>query len=143
MKKIKNIFGLSEDKPKTISILADGNNFKGDFTCQGPSQIDGTIEGTITSKDSVIIGETAVIDGVIKVNDITVFGKVFGSIEADKVEITETGVVTGKISTRILIVKEGSLFNGECVMKKTPGPTLHDEVAADFQTQTAIEEHLN
>ena len=84
------------------------------------SKVRGTFEkfnGTITSKNELIVGEAAHIDGNIHVGRIAISGTVVGKIKADqRVEIHRNGKVYSDIDTPALIIEEGAIFQGNCVM---------------------------
>jgi cytoskeletal protein CcmA (bactofilin family) len=110
--------GNVEEKELT-AFLADGTSFKGDLSFQGTVRIDGKFEGNITSKDSLVIGENAIVEGEISVGKIVISGKVSGNITATGlVEINSTAQVHGNIKTGLnkLIIHEGASFTGGCEM---------------------------
>lgn len=124
-------FGNVEEKELT-AFLADGTNFKGDLSFEGTVRIDGRFEGNITSKDSLIIGENAVVDGEIVVGRIIISGKVSGNITAPGlIEINSTAQVHGNIKAgpNRLIIHEGAIFSGGCMMESSDMPSS----TRDFQ----------
>jgi len=121
------------DEKELTAFLADGTNFKGDLSFEGTVRIDGRFEGNITSKDSLIIGENAVVDGEIVVGKIIISGKVSGNITASGlVEINSTAQVHGNIKTGAnkLIIHEGAIFSGGCEMGS---PDMLPSSTKDFQ----------
>jgi cytoskeletal protein CcmA (bactofilin family) len=80
-------------------------------------RIDGKFNGRITSKNELIVGESAHIEGDLHVGRIAISGTVVGKIVADqRVEIHRNGKVFSDIDTPALIIEEGAIFQGNCVM---------------------------
>ncbi len=107
-----------EDKELT-AFLSSGTNFKGDLTFEGTVRIDGRFEGNINSKDSLVIGENAVVDAEVHVGTIMISGRVSGNIAAkEAVEINSKAQVHGniKLSGNKLVIHEGAVFSGGCEM---------------------------
>lgn len=107
-----------EDKELT-AFLSTGTNFKGDLTFEGTVRIDGRFEGNINSKDSLVIGENAVVDAEIHVGKVVISGRVSGNIVAvESVEINSKAQVHGniKLSGNQLVIHEGAVFSGGCEM---------------------------
>jgi len=79
--------------------------------------IHGKVDGEVASEKNVIVAKTAYVKGPIKAKNVQVAGKVNGEIHAhDKLEIIESGEVTGSIITNDLIIKSGAKLNGKCKM---------------------------
>lgn len=99
---------------------------KGNLHNKGSILINGNVEGEIRSDENVTIGETASVAGPIIAKSILISGKVTGTIEAhEKLEIDPTGVATGDIKTKILIVREGAVFNGNSTMDRQHKDSAH------------------
>jgi len=64
------------------SYLGQGSKVRGKLNFEGPARIDGQIDGEIIAKDSIMIGEGAVVTGPIKAASVIVAGKVSGDIIA-------------------------------------------------------------
>jgi cytoskeletal protein CcmA (bactofilin family) len=98
-------------------FLDRGASFKGELEFEDTMRIDGKFNGKITSKNELIVGEAAQIDGDIHVGRIAISGTVVGKIVADqRVEIHRNGKVYSDIDTPALIIEEGAVFQGNCTM---------------------------
>ncbi|HEX7150463.1 MAG TPA: polymer-forming cytoskeletal protein [Thermoanaerobaculia bacterium] len=98
-------------------FLDRGSAFKGELEFEDTMRIDGKFNGRIHSKNELIVGESAHIEGDIHVGRIAISGTVVGKIVADqKVEIHRNGKVYSDIDTPALIIEEGAIFQGNCVM---------------------------
>ena len=98
-------------------FLDRGSSFKGELEFEDTMRIDGRFNGRIVSKNELIVGESANIEGDIHVGRIAISGTVIGKIIADqKVEIHRNGKVYSDIDTPALIIEEGAIFQGNCTM---------------------------
>ena len=101
-------------------FLDRGSSFRGELEFEDTMRIDGRFNGKITSKNELIVGESATIDGEIHVGRIAISGTVMGKIRADqKIEIHRSGKVFADLDTPTLIIEEGALFQGNCAMGET------------------------
>src|SRR5947208_16810138 len=98
-------------------FLDHGSSFKGELEFEDTMRIDGRFNGKIISKNELIVGESAHIDGNIHVGRIAISGTVVGKIKADqRVEIHRNGKVYSDIDTPALIIEEGAVFQDNCVI---------------------------
>jgi len=104
-------------KSEINAFLGENTNFKGVLAFEGTVRIDGHLEGEIVSKDTVVIGENAVVNAEINVGTVIISGKVTGDIIAtESLEINAPGEVHGNIKTPTLIIEKGVIFQGSCEM---------------------------
>jgi cytoskeletal protein CcmA (bactofilin family) len=100
------------------AYLDSGSKISGKLSFDGPTRIDGQVDGEITGKDSLTIGESAVVTAQIRAAAIIVAGKVSGDIIASqRIEIRPSAKVIGNLTAPILVVHEGALFEGHCSMQ--------------------------
>jgi len=95
------------NKNATPSIIGTDVVIKGNVISQGLIQLDGKIEGEINI-NSLTIGEQGWIDGSIEAQEVTVKGKVTGSINAIKVILEKTAQVTGDINHKTISIEAGA-----------------------------------
>ena len=106
-------------------FLDRGSSFKGELEFEDTMRIDGRFNGKIHSKNELIVGESAHIEGDIHVGRIAISGTVVGKIVADqRVEIHRNGRVYSDIDTPALIIEEGAIFQGNCVMGDRKGASV-------------------
>ncbi len=102
------------------AFLGKETYFKGVIQFEGTMRIDGKVEGEIVSDHTLIIGETAEIDGQVNVKTVVCGGKVSGEIASgESLQLVKPAKVRAKIRTQSLLIEEGVLFNGECEMPGT------------------------
>lgn len=98
-------------------FLDRGSSFKGELEFEDTMRIDGRFNGRIHSKNELIVGDSAHIEGEVHVGRIAISGTVVGKIIADqRVEIHRNGKVYSDVETPALIIEEGAIFQGNCVM---------------------------
>jgi cytoskeletal protein CcmA (bactofilin family) len=106
------------------AYLDAGSRISGKLYFETPARIDGQVEGEILAKDSLTIGESAVVAAQIKAASVIVAGKVSGDIIAvHRIEIKPSAKVLGNITAPTLAIQEGALFEGHCAMQAE----AHDE----------------
>jgi len=104
--------------------LGQGSRVEGKLSFEGSVRIDGEVQGEINAKDTVTIGETAVVSAKIHAKAVVLLGRLDGDVAAQKrVELRSPGKLTGNISTPSLVIHEGVVFEGHCAMgAKTARP---------------------
>ncbi|HEY0371645.1 MAG TPA: polymer-forming cytoskeletal protein [Thermoanaerobaculia bacterium] len=111
-------------------FLDRGSSFKGELEFEDTMRIDGKFNGRIRSKNELIVGESAHIEGEVHVGRIAISGTVVGKITADqRVEIHRNGKVYSDIDTPALVIEEGAIFQGNCVMGDKKGGSVTNLVA--------------
>ncbi len=93
------------------SIISADLKIVGDLHSNGDLQIDGAVEGDITSR-SLTVGESAVVRGSLVAEEVRVYGAVFGQIKANSVTLAKTAKVEGNIVHRALSMESGALLTG-------------------------------
>ncbi|MEK6742136.1 MAG: polymer-forming cytoskeletal protein [Nitrospirota bacterium] len=114
---LKKGSGVSAEHAEITAFLGKGTEFKGVLSFEGTIRVDGRVEGEILSKDTLIAGDEAHLQGEISVGTIISSGKIVGNVNASqKVHILAPGVIEGNIRTPKLIIEEGVTFDGKCEM---------------------------
>jgi len=99
------------------AYLDSGSKISGKLFFEGATKIDGQVDGEIHAKESLTIGESAVVTAQIKAASIVVAGKVSGDISAtSRIEIRPSAKVIGNLNAPTLVVHEGATFEGHCSM---------------------------
>lgn len=92
--------------------------FEGSISTSSSTRIDGKLIGKISGENTLIVGERGVILGEVKASEIIVYGRIEGIIDSERLEIKNTGIVTGDIFIDRLVVEEGGIYNGRCGMSE-------------------------
>ena len=133
-----------------FTFLGKGTSFKGIVTFDGTVRIDGRVEGEVHTGGAVIIGESAIIKGIIAAGSVAISGRVKGSVTAQqKVELQKPGILIGDIQSPVIMIEEGAHFHGMSNMgaekwvedegseSATPqDPGVHDLVAHRGKAKT-------
>ena len=82
-----------------------------------PTRIEGRLKGELRCTHLLVVGVTAVVEGMVKVEELRVEGTVRGEIiEARRIEIGPSGKLYGRLVTESVILHEGGIFEGSCRM---------------------------
>ncbi|MCW8858301.1 MAG: polymer-forming cytoskeletal protein [Deltaproteobacteria bacterium] len=108
---------IAIDKADIKAFLGPGSKFEGKLSFNEMVRLDGVFSGEIESSDTLVVGETAEIDGNINVGALILSGSFKGHIKATtSVELRAPAKVEGKIETPSLKVEDKVVFNGEIIM---------------------------
>jgi len=111
---------------KVEAFLGKGSKVVGTLTFSGPVELDGYVEGEVVAQDRLTIGESAVIHAKITGAEIVIKGTVNGDVFANKrLALKKPARVVGNISTSLLSIEEGVVFEGKSSMN---GPAKSVEV---------------
>ncbi|MFH0905204.1 MAG: polymer-forming cytoskeletal protein [bacterium] len=106
------------DNPNTI--IGHGVKVEGTLQTAGDIQINGEFKGKLITQGDVVIGEHAVVEADINGQNVYVAGEVVGDVNAiDKLEILETGKISGNVSSSALSVQPGGILMGSSAMHET------------------------
>ena len=99
------------------SVVAHSTVWTGDFESSGSLHIHGRVEGSLTARDSIFIAEEAEVEAVIRAANVTIAGKVRGSIHCtDRFEVLPHGKVAGDIHAPAIAIHDGALIAGDISM---------------------------
>ena len=111
--------GNQEDSGDIIAFVGEEVTFKGTIRYHGTVRVDGRLEGEISTDGNLIIGQKAVITAKIEAGTVTCQGRITGEILAkNRVKLLSPAVFDGSITTPLLSMDEGVMFNGSCNMSK-------------------------
>ncbi|MEQ8332997.1 MAG: polymer-forming cytoskeletal protein [Nisaea sp.] len=100
-------------KQAAPSILSADLVVNGNLVSEGDMQVDGTVEGDITSK-KLTISATAVVRGSIEAEAIVIAGAVTGQVKARHVTLNKTARVIADVVQERLTIEPGAFFEGNC-----------------------------
>jgi cytoskeletal protein CcmA (bactofilin family) len=106
------------DKAETHleTIVGAESSFQGTLRSKGSVRIDGKIEGGV-SAEGVILGDRGEVQGDISARTVVVGGKVTGNIHAtESLELLSKSQVFGDLHAPQLLIAEGAIFEGSCLM---------------------------
>lgn len=107
-------------KPKTdvvTGFLGSQTEFEGKLTFSGVVHLDGTFQGEIISRGTLVIGSASVVRAQVHASVLKIAGEVHGDLTAtERIELYPPARVYGNIRTPSLVVEEGVIFEGMCSM---------------------------
>jgi len=110
----------SGDTARETAFLGKGTRISGKISFEGTARIEGQVEGEIVANDTLLIGESALLNAQISGGTVVIHGKVTGDIHASKkLEIRSPGRLYGNVTTPSLVIEEGVIFEGHCSMGAT------------------------
>jgi cytoskeletal protein CcmA (bactofilin family) len=113
-----DVFAPRKPASEARAYLDQGCKISGKLEFEDAARIEGQIDGEIIARDSLVIGESAVVTAKIRASSVVVAGSVSGEITASqRIEIRASAKVSGNVSTPKLIVHEGAVFEGYCAMQ--------------------------
>jgi cytoskeletal protein CcmA (bactofilin family) len=102
-----------QSKPEVPSVISADMKVTGAVQSQGDLQVEGTIEGDVTSRNVSISG-SALVRGSVTADTVRVSGTVKGGLNAKSVTLTATAKVEGDIVHESLSIETGAGFEGQC-----------------------------
>ena len=102
------------------TIIGTDSKFKGDIEVSGGLRVDGSFDGNISALGKLSIGK----DGFIHSDSIKAAAAIIGgNVEAQLVapqlvRLESSSKFKGSITTEVLIIEQGAVFNGSSKMEK-------------------------
>ena len=101
----------------TINLIGTGTSIDGNITSNGDIRIDGNLNGNLTTKGKVIVGDTGKVKGEVQCKNFEIEGSLDGKILVTEVlSLRARSKVLGDISTSKLAIEPGAVFTGKCDM---------------------------
>ncbi|MBI4335307.1 MAG: polymer-forming cytoskeletal protein [Candidatus Omnitrophica bacterium] len=114
------MIGRKARKPAVEEKILDVNaSMQGNMVFKDPVnlKINGTFEGSLTTKGNLTIGEGAEVNADIIGENIVIAGRVTGDIIAERtLKLISPAKVMGDITTPTLTISEGAVLHGDCHM---------------------------
>src|SRR5712664_3358042 len=96
-----------------LTVVGDHARMEGKFDIADSIQIECEVGGELNVGGKLVIGEKGVVSANVQTVDAIIMGHYEGNMTATgNVEITETGRVSGNITTDSLVISKGGFFNG-------------------------------
>jgi cytoskeletal protein CcmA (bactofilin family) len=101
--------------PRAAACISQGIRIKGEITGKEDLFVDGTVEGKLDfGSASVTVGPNGKVKADISAREVIVRGTVDGKIEGtEKVQLWNSGRVTGEVRTQRLAIEDGALLRGK------------------------------
>lgn len=106
--------------------LGPDTSVTGRLSFEAPTRIDGKLRGEVRADDLLVIGETGLVEGVVRAVRLVVHGQVHGEIRgAEHVEIISGANVSGILEAQCLVVHEGATLDSEVTIAPPRAETVH------------------
>jgi cytoskeletal protein CcmA (bactofilin family) len=100
-----------------LNIIGSGTKLNGDIISEGDIRVDGSIEGHVTVRQRLVLGDGGSIHGDIDAKEAVVAGFIKGNITVnDTLILKPSAKIDGDIATGKIIIESGASFNGRCSM---------------------------
>ena len=110
---------LRNEPATEINLIGVGTVVEGKVRTPGSIKIDGRVVGEVVATQNILVGSSGDVDGNLSAKTITVGGKVKGSIAAqEKLVLEGKSVVRGDMRAVKLVIDEGAVFDGKCMMSE-------------------------
>jgi cytoskeletal protein CcmA (bactofilin family) len=107
----------NEMENHTINLIGTGTTIDGNITSSGDIRIDGNLNGNLTTKGKVIVGDTGKVNGEIHCKNFEIEGSLDGKVIVNELlSLRDRCKVIGDISTSKLAIEPGAVFTGKCDM---------------------------
>lgn len=119
---------------KKHNLITTGTVIKGEITSDSDLRIDGRIDGNLTCKGKLVLGQEGVIKGEVFCQNAEIMGKIEGKMQVTELlSLKSTAKIQGDIKTSRLAIEPNAIFSGTCDMAKsvsqpTVDPILKDKV---------------
>jgi cytoskeletal protein CcmA (bactofilin family) len=109
--------GTTSEPGGLTAFIDQGSSFEGKLSFKDTVRIDGHFSGQITSENTLVIGESGVIEADIRSQIVIVSGTIHGNVVAlRKVVLHKSAQVDGDVETPSLVMEEGAVLNGKLNM---------------------------
>jgi cytoskeletal protein CcmA (bactofilin family) len=127
-------FGKNKDKEKDKkdvpklpkkedTVIGEGIVLDGEISGSDSVFISGRLKGKINLTESLTIRKSGEVEAEIKTQTLTVAGTIRGNSEVKNLSsLKSTANVSGDINTPRLVVDDGAIFNGKCIMNPEHKP---------------------
>lgn len=117
------MFNKDEKNPKEVeTIIGPSVKVEGNFSGEGNVIVEGVLNGTLKTNHNLKVGKNARVKADIEAANAFMAGEVKGNIKIqEKTILTSSAKIIGNLETKILVVEEGAILNGKCIMlQETP-----------------------
>ncbi len=127
----------------TNSTIGENSYFNGRFFINGSLKIDGKYEGQSLRVDQLYIGPTGKVKTNVQASSVIVEGSVIGNIKAaNRVMLLPTARVLGDISTPELIIQNGVILEGRCMISHDLKHSARSYIEGEYHRDSLAFEKL-
>ena len=102
-------------------FMDQGTEFLGELRFRDTFRVDGRVKGKIVSDNTLIVGESGVVEAEIDCGVVSIRGTVTGRVAGrQRIELLAGAKVQGTLASPKLVIEEGAFFQGDCDMTAAP-----------------------
>lgn len=106
-----------ENEPNSHNTITVGTEITGDIVSNGDIRLDGVLNGNLTAKGKLVIGESGRVKGLVTCKNSDIYGYVEGRINVTELlSLKSTCEIIGDITSNRLAIEPGCKFTGNCKM---------------------------
>lgn len=118
----------SSGTPNQVNMIAADATFEGTLRASSDVRISGRLDGTLDVEGRVVVAEGGTVEGEITAANIDVAGTVEGEMVASELLVLRaSAVVEGELQSERLVIEEGAVFRGECIMGAQARKAVHGD----------------
>ncbi|WP_420449903.1 bactofilin family protein [Candidatus Palauibacter sp.] len=111
----------SSPSSDTSSIIGPGMSVIGDCKTTGAIHIEGHVEGDVEAGAALVVGENAVVQGIVSAEDAVILGRVEGNLTiSSRLKVRACGRVEGDLDAQTIVIEEGAVIEGTLKMGANP-----------------------
>jgi len=110
---------------KIDTLIGKETNIQGTLVAKGTIRIDGEFKGDVQVQGDLVVGDSGRVEATVEARSVLIAGYLKGNIQASGlVDLAPTARLYGDIRVANLIIEEGAVFKGNCLMEgKEEGPS--------------------
>ena len=113
-----------------LNLIAQGTEIQGDLRTKSELRIEGRIKGHVIAEGKVVVAKGGEIEGEMRAASADIAGHIKGQVLIqDRLLLKSTAHIEGDIRTRKLIVEEGAMFTGQCIMGEEKPLRQHESAS--------------
>ena len=106
---------VSVQQVNDICRISHSTSLSGEMISASDIRIDGKFTGKLYTKGKLVIGEKALVDGVVVCNSADIWGEMKGDIFVESsLSLKAKSVYTGAVKSSKVGIEMGAVFNGTC-----------------------------
>lgn len=123
--------------PRAAACISQGIRIKGEVIGKEDLFVDGTLEGKLDlGNASCTVGPNGKVKADISAREVIVRGNVDGKVDgAERVQLWNTGRVTGEVRTERLAIEDGAILRGKVEAGKPRGRAIETSSNAAAKTE--------
>lgn len=110
------------DPSSQINMIGEGTVLEGTLRARGDVRVSGRVVGRLEVAGKVIVAQEGSVEGELDAQSADIAGTIDGHIQtSERVVLKSTARIDGDIKAGRLVVEEGAVFAGQCIMEARPG----------------------